>query len=249
VFQQHNRTMGSVIQGVISCFNNKSVEEKMDAVGTSRGLLEQPEARGTGQNTHDAGSGEKERTVRAAIDHSGVICRILPSTEQVKVDQSVSNREERLSLSVQVCEEQGCLCVFCEQGHLGKEVGKVLSFCDKKKSEHVVLSHHLCASLATRGAFLQREICMEDLDDALSSASRRRCDKCGNTGAFIGCTYEGCCKWYHLSCSMRSTDVVIDIADCQLFCPKHTVPGMACGYGMYYSSSKKWIYHCFTCRY
>lgn len=231
-FQQHTRIMGSIIQGVISSLNNSAVQDKMDAVDTTRGLLEQPETRPAVQKTYDAGSGEKERTAGAMINHSGVICRILPSKELVKVEPSASKKEEAQSLSVQVCEEQGCLCVFCERGHQGKDVGKVLCFCDKTKQEHKVLSHHLCASLATRGASLEREICMEDLDDAFSSASRRRCDKCGNTGAFIGCVYQGCCRWYHLSCSMKSTDVVIDLADCQLYCPKHTVPGM--GYTIFF---------------
>eukprot|EP00889_Picochlorum_renovo_P007476 jgi/Picre1/34506/NNA_001974.t1 len=65
---------------------------------------------------------------------------------------------------------------------------------------------------------------MDGFTDAMEMASRTRCQKCGQFGAYIACDYSRCDKSYHLECCMNATDVVVDVAQCQLLCPRHTVP-------------------------
>lgn len=144
--------------------------------------------------------------------NAGVVCTF--HTHANSISKKVNG------LTVSVCDDVGILCQFCNMGSRGKDLGKVLSFQSSSNDGHVLYLHHSCANFASSGT----NINMVDLMDALDMASRRRCRICSQLGACIQCSYGGCDKWYHLNCSMNATDVVVDIPQGYLFCPKHTVP-------------------------
>lgn len=125
-------------------------------------------------------------------------------------------------LSVSISDSHDAVCQLCQLGHKtrhGKDVGKVLTFSTDTSSLEI---HHLCGTLALRG--VKTAFTMEELRDALDESRMRRCHACNAFGAFIRCCYDDCARWYHLGCSMNATDVVVDMAIGQLYCPKHTVP-------------------------
>lgn len=129
-------------------------------------------------------------------------------------------------LSVSLHPEDDARCQLCSLGHMKKDLGKVLCFRDKADSgERMIYSHHFCATWTTKSHGVGGYFTMECFADAMEMASRTRCQKCGQFGAYITCDYPRCDKSYHLECCMNATDVVVDVTQCQLLCPRHTVPG------------------------
>lgn len=148
--------------------------------------------------------------VQGRVD-GGVIC-----TFYTDKDDMIKTRN---SMSVSVCDDPSRSCQLCRMGNKGKELGKVLCFQNSTGGTSIYL-HHSCANFAV----CNKEFVVEDLVDALDMASRRRCGICSQLGACVQCSYGECDKWYHLHCSTNATDVVVDIPQGYLFCPKHTVP-------------------------
>lgn len=156
--------------------------------------------------------------VRGLLDQrvdGGVVCTLYAGTDDKNEHYKTSN-----PISVSVNVDEGRVCQLCNVGNKGKELGKVLCFHQNSNDETALYFHHPCATLASNG----NEIVMTELVNALDVASRRRCSICFEHGAYIQCSYGDCCKCYHLQCAMNATDVVIDLAHGQLYCPKHTVP-------------------------
>lgn len=150
-----------------------------------------------------------------------------PRKQQVKreadVDESLSKYH---GLSVSLHPEDDARCQLCSLGHMKKDLGKVLCFRDKADSaERVIRAHHFCAMWATKSHGTGDHFTMDGFTDAMEMASRTRCQKCGQLGAYITCDYSRCDKSYHLECCMNATDVVVDVSQGQLLCPRHTVPG------------------------
>ena len=143
---------------------------------------------------------------------SGVVCRFYTQCDETNKTGN--------GLNVSVCDDVELVCQFCNTRSKLKDLGRVLCFQSSPSDGRALYLHHACASFATSG----RDINLVDLVDALEMASRRRCRICSQLGACIQCSYGDCDKWYHLQCSMGATDVVVDIPQGYLFCPKHTVP-------------------------
>lgn len=53
----------------------------------------------------------------------------------------------------------------------------------------------------------------------------RRCAACCSFGAAVACTHPGCRVAYHLPCAAEASDVVLDKATFELWCPQHAIDG------------------------
>jgi hypothetical protein len=157
------------------------------------------------------------------LEDARVVCHVKTLSHPAKKvrDSPLAPQSASGCLSVKVDDVEEATCQLCHLGHKTqhKDLGKVLTFSMGTSS---ITMHHLCGTLALRGDHATMN--MEDLKDALEEARMRCCRVCSEPGAFIRCCYGDCLRWYHLNCSMNATDVVVDTASGQLFCPKHTVP-------------------------